>query len=111
MPVTQYFQSGAFFFAAHGEKEDEDLFKVPQLPTKPYNYKKCIVRLKADKASDVPAKKVGRRQYVKEQQKWKPKGAMDEDLYKISPQLLCKVKKKKYLRNLLGGCLGLNCIA
>ncbi|GJN16941.1 hypothetical protein PR202_gb03970 [Eleusine coracana subsp. coracana] len=108
MPVTQYFQSGAFFFAAHGEKEDEDLFKVPQFPAKPYNYKKCVVRLKADKASDVPAKKVGRRQYVKEQQKWKPKGAVDEDLYKISPQLLCK---KKYLRNLLGGCLGLNCIA
>nr|ACG42858.1 hypothetical protein [Zea mays] len=50
----------------------------------------------------------GRRRRVNEQQKWKPKGAVDEDLYKISPQLLCK---KKLLRNLLGGCLGLSCIA
>jgi hypothetical protein len=40
------------------------------------------------KAGDVLGKKVRRRQYVKEQQKWKPKGAVDEDLYKISPQLL-----------------------
>jgi hypothetical protein len=41
VPVTQYFQSGAFFFTAHGEKEDDqDLFKVPQFPAKPYNYKK-----------------------------------------------------------------------
>ncbi|TVU36065.1 hypothetical protein EJB05_17978, partial [Eragrostis curvula] len=108
MPVTQYFQSGAFFFAAQADKEEEDLFKVPQFTAKPYNYKKCVVRVKGEKASDVPVKKGGRRQYVKEQQKWKPKGAVDEDLYKISPQLLCK---KKYLRNLLGGCLGLNCIA
>lgn len=57
----------------------------------------CVVRVKRDKASDVPVKKAGRRQYVKEQQKWKPKGAVDEDLYKISPQLLCKVKKASTL--------------
>jgi hypothetical protein len=49
--------------------------------------------VKRAKESDVPVKKVRRRQYVKEQQKWKPKGAVDEDLYKISPQILCKVKK------------------
>jgi hypothetical protein len=150
MPVTQYFQSGAFFFAAHGEKEDDDLFKVPQfVPAKPYNYKKvrqshhlvfsnfcfsrfqfsisyfeltysftyepphqlannwdtgdsvvnvqCVVRVKGAKESDVPLKKVRRRQYVKEQQKWKPMGAVDEDLYKISPQILCKVKKASTL--------------
>lgn len=40
MPVTQYFQAGAFFFAAPAEKGDADLFKVPQLPAKPYGYKK-----------------------------------------------------------------------
>jgi hypothetical protein len=57
----------------------------------------CVVRVKGHKASDVPVKKVRRRQYVKEQQKWKPKGAVDEDLYKISPQLLCKVKKASTL--------------
>ena len=40
MPVTQYFQAGTFFFAAPAEKDDEDLFKVPQFPAKPYSYKK-----------------------------------------------------------------------
>jgi hypothetical protein len=48
----------------------------------------CVVRVTGHKAGDVLGKKVRRRQYVKEQQKWKPKGAVDEDLYKISPQLL-----------------------
>ncbi|KAF8755739.1 hypothetical protein HU200_011208 [Digitaria exilis] len=96
MPVTQYFQAGPFFFTAPVDKvdDDEDLFKVPQFPATPYSYKKCVVRLKGEKASAAPArKKGGRRQYVNEQQKWKSKGAVDEDLYKISPQLLCKVKK------------------
>jgi hypothetical protein len=57
----------------------------------------CVVRVKGAKESDVPLKKVRRRQYVKEQQKWKPMGAVDEDLYKISPQILCKVKKASTL--------------
>ena len=56
------------------------------------------MRVKGEKTNAVPArKKGGRRQYVNEQQKWKPKGAVDEDLYKISPQLLCKVKKASTL--------------
>ncbi|XP_008672001.1 uncharacterized protein [Zea mays] len=95
MPVTQYFQAGAFFFAAPAEKGDADLFKVPQLPAKPYGYKKCVVRVKGEKETAVPpaARKGRRRRCVSEQHKWKPKGAVDEDLYKISPQLLCKVKK------------------
>ncbi|XP_035817791.1 uncharacterized protein [Zea mays] len=112
MPVTQYFQAGTFFFAAPTTEkdDDEDLFKVPQFPATPYSYKKCVVRVKGEKGTAVPpaARKGGRRRRVNEQQKWKPKGAVDEDLYKISPQLLCK---KKLLRNLLGGCLGLSCIA
>ncbi|PAN26903.1 hypothetical protein PAHAL_5G046100 [Panicum hallii] len=112
MPVTQYLQAGPFFFTAPVDKDDEDLFKVPQFPAKPYSYKKRVVRVKGERTNAGPARKKGaRRQYVSEQQKWKPKGAVDEDLYKISPQLLCKVKKKKLLRNLLGGCLGLSCIA
>jgi len=40
MPVTQYFQAGPFFFTAPVDKDDEDLFKVPQFPAKPYSYKK-----------------------------------------------------------------------
>jgi hypothetical protein len=59
----------------------------------------CVVRVKGEKANAVPARKKGGRrpQYVNEQQKWKPKGAVDEDLYKISPQLICKVKKASTL--------------
>ena len=58
----------------------------------------CVVRVKGEKETAVtPARKGGRRRYVNEQQKWKPKGAVDEDLYKISPQLLCKVKKASTL--------------
>ncbi|KAL5228326.1 hypothetical protein ABZP36_016591 [Zizania latifolia] len=114
MPVTQYFESGTFFFTAQAEK-DEDLFKVPQFSAKPYNYKKCVVRVKGEKdnANAVRVRKGGRKQQYQneQQQKWKPKAAMDEDLYKISPKLICRVKKKKLLRNLLGGCLGVNCIA
>jgi hypothetical protein len=55
--------------------------------------------VKGEKGTDVPpaARKGGRRRRVNEQQKWKPKGAVDEDLYKISPQLLCKVKKARIL--------------
>ncbi|XP_006645214.1 uncharacterized protein LOC102722065 [Oryza brachyantha] len=114
MPVTQYFEPATFFFTAQSEKDEEDLFKVPQFPTKPYNYKKCVVRVKGEKenANAVRVRKGGRKQqYLNEQQKWKPKAAVDEDLYKISPKLICRVKKKKLLRNLLGGCLGVNCIA
>ncbi|KAL5221614.1 hypothetical protein ABZP36_026327 [Zizania latifolia] len=108
MPVTQYFEPATFFFTAQAEK-DEDLFKVPQFSAKPYTYKKCVVRVKGEKeiANAARVRKGGRKQ----QQKWKPKAAVDEDLYKISPKLICRVKKKKLLRNLLGGCLGVNCVA
>ena len=57
----------------------------------------CVVRVKGEKENAVSARKGGRRRYVNEQQKWKPKGSVDEDLYKISPQLLCKVKKASTL--------------
>ncbi|KAG8054239.1 hypothetical protein GUJ93_ZPchr0001g29898 [Zizania palustris] len=80
----------------------------------------CVVRVKGDKdnananTNAVRVRKGGRKQQhqtEQQQHKWKPKAAMDEDLYKISPKLICRVKKKKLLRNLLGGCLGVNCIA
>jgi hypothetical protein len=59
----------------------------------------CVVRVKGEKETAVPpaARKGRRRRCVSEQHKWKPKGAVDEDLYKISPQLLCKVKKASAL--------------
>uniref|UniRef100_A0ACD5XC94 Uncharacterized protein n=1 Tax=Avena sativa TaxID=4498 RepID=A0ACD5XC94_AVESA len=133
MPVAQYFDPAAtaFFFTAQAGEDDVDLFKVPHFAANPYNYKKCVVRVKKGEekakegAAPVPGrKKVSRRQQQgKEQQKQRRKqpkssssaaaaaAAVDEDLYKISPNVICKVQKKKLLRNLLGGCLGLNCIA
>ncbi|KAM0931263.1 hypothetical protein ACQ4PT_000336 [Festuca glaucescens] len=126
MPVAQYFDPAAtFFFTAQAGEDDVDLFKVPHFAANPYNYNKCVVRVKKgeEKAKEgaapvpVPArkKKVSKKhqQQGKEQQRRKPKSAaaVDEDLYKISPNVICKVQKKKLLRNLLGGCLGLNCIA
>ncbi|KAF7025310.1 hypothetical protein CFC21_037512 [Triticum aestivum] len=128
MPVTQYFEPAAtFFFTAQAGEDDVDLFK-------------CVVRVKKGEEDEKPnanpgagavagrRKKGGRKQQQqqnrqqgkKEQQqrRKKPKAkkaaaaaAVDEDLYKISPNVICKVQKKKLLRNLLGGCLGLNCIA
>jgi hypothetical protein len=60
----------------------------------------CVVRVKGEKenananANAVRVRKGGRKQqYLNEQQKWKPKTAVDEDLYKISPKLICRVKK------------------
>ncbi|XP_051227736.1 uncharacterized protein [Lolium perenne] len=126
MPVAQYFDPAAtFFFTAQAGEDDVDLFKVPHFAANPYTYKKCVVRVKKgeEKAKEGAAPVPGRRKKVskkqqqqgKEQQRRKPKSAaaaaVDEDLYKISPNVICKVQKKKLLRNLLGGCLGLNCIA
>ncbi|KAF7025311.1 hypothetical protein CFC21_037512 [Triticum aestivum] len=141
MPVTQYFEPAAtFFFTAQAGEDDVDLFKVPHFAANPYTYKKCVVRVKKGEEDEKPnanpgagavagrRKKGGRKQQQqqnrqqgkKEQQqrRKKPKAkkaaaaaAVDEDLYKISPNVICKVQKKKLLRNLLGGCLGLNCIA
>ncbi|KAG1363410.1 putative nuclear receptor subfamily 4 group A member 3-like [Cocos nucifera] len=46
------------------------------------------------------------------QYEWRKTKPVDEDLYKIPPELLCKIpRKKKLLWNLWAGCLGLNCIA
>ncbi|KAM3334733.1 hypothetical protein ACQJBY_029263 [Aegilops geniculata] len=137
MPVTQYFEPAAtFFFTAQAGEDDVDLFKVPHFAANPYTYKKCVVRVKKGEENEKPnanagavagrRKKGGRKQQQqnhqqgkKEQQQRRKKSkakaaaaaAVDEDLYKISPNVICKVQKKKLLRNLLGGCLGLNCIA
>ncbi|XP_073003893.1 uncharacterized protein [Typha latifolia] len=100
IPITQYFESAAIFFGGEGE----DLFKVVK-PTKlhhDYHNKK--------------GKKGGVR---REEGKKKPK-RVDEDLYKVPPELLYQMpkrttsvlvpKKKKLLWNFWTGCLGLNCI-
>ncbi|KQK11164.1 uncharacterized protein LOC100835004 [Brachypodium distachyon] len=125
LPVAQYFEPGTFFFTAQAGEDDVDLFKVPHFAATPYSYSKCVIRVKGEEKADLAAaparkKKGGGRKKQQQQQRAneqqqrrKPKvaAAVDEDLYKISPNVICKVQKKKLLRNLLGGCLGLNCIA
>lgn len=131
MPITQYFESArqaglvrADFFGAACE---EDLFKVPvAVPVKP-SYQDGLHHRKSRKKSN---SSVGEEKPHSKEQKGRKQGtasgvvaggptrrfkaapkAVDEDLYKIPPELLYqKPKRKKLLRNLLSGCLGLNCI-
>ncbi|KAG0495753.1 hypothetical protein HPP92_000444 [Vanilla planifolia] len=68
------------------EKAEEDLFRVPRV----------------DFVQSQRKKKQGRNRVHK---------AMDEDLYKIPPELLYRSpKKRRLLRSLWSGCLGLDCI-
>ncbi|KAJ6849442.1 uncharacterized protein M6B38_270650 [Iris pallida] len=106
---------------------DADLFKVPVAPPavpRPVAHHQRKVR------KNEGEKRVSREQQLRKQGRVydltnqsspkknnnnsttvKPK-AVDEDLYKIPPELLHqKPKKKRLLRNLWSGCLGLNCIA
>ncbi|XP_010926648.1 uncharacterized protein [Elaeis guineensis] len=99
VPITECFETamGAGLIRAHFFVGDgEDLFKV--VPPQQQRKRK--------KGGGVRG---GVKQYDKE---WKKPKPVDEDLYKIPPELLYKMpKKKKLLWNLWAGCLGLNCIA
>ncbi|PKA57757.1 hypothetical protein AXF42_Ash015134 [Apostasia shenzhenica] len=125
MPITQYFESArqpgldrACFF-------EEDLFKVPvAVPVYSSTFQHGGRRPKVRRADGGGEKK----QCSNEQQKQSKQGkvggvaggtlrrprvpkAVDEDLYKIPQELLYqKPKRKRLLRNLVAGCLGLNCI-
>ncbi|XP_017697910.2 uncharacterized protein LOC103705732 [Phoenix dactylifera] len=105
VPITECFETAmgaglirARFFVGDGE----DLFKVvqPQQQQQQHHLRK--------------GKKRGRgREGVKQyDEEWKKPKPVDEDLYKIPPDLLYKMPRKKKLPwNLWAGCLGLNCIA
>ncbi|XP_020099513.1 uncharacterized protein LOC109717951 isoform X2 [Ananas comosus] len=102
IPITQYFESAAMFFGSEGD----DLFKVVAVtPTKnQFHHEK-----KGNKGGVMRREEETNKHY--KEQKKKPK-CVDEDLYKISPELLYKIpKKKRLLRNFWTACLGLNCIA
>ncbi|CAL9122308.1 unnamed protein product [Musa textilis] len=118
LPITQYFESAAQAGLVPGEflGEDAHLFKVPPMaPEKPAHHHQ----------QQQQQRKKGEKQHQKGQERQQageecdttarrlraPK-AVDEDLYKIPPELLCqKPKRKKVVRSLWSGCLGLNCIA
>ncbi|KAG0489286.1 hypothetical protein HPP92_008097 [Vanilla planifolia] len=88
---------------------EEDLFTPPAtMPVKPtyqngYS-RRTGCRRGTGKADEVKQSKQGTFSGV-------PK-AVDEDLYKIPPELLRKKpKSKRIVRNMFSGCVGLNCVA
>ncbi|KAJ8491927.1 hypothetical protein OPV22_013648 [Ensete ventricosum] len=126
LPITQYFESAMQAGLVRGRPfggEDADFFKVTADTVKPTHHhhhhhhhqrkvKKPVERQyqqgqqrKQGKASDVTAQTTPRRPRAAK--------AVDEDLYKIPPELLYqKPKRKRLLKGLWsGGCLGLHCTA
>lgn len=116
IPITQYFESAAMFFGSEGD----DLFKVVAMtPTKnQFHHEKKVSNLcsssflfsyageittyiminlwflgyfKGNKGGVMRREEETNKHY--KEQKKKPK-CVDEDLYKISPELLYKIPKK-----------------
>ncbi|XP_008802103.1 nuclear receptor subfamily 4 group A member 3-like isoform X2 [Phoenix dactylifera] len=127
LPITQYFESArqAGLIRGHYYGEDGDLFKVP-VPVKPtyhnHNHHHHHHHHKRGRKGDGEKQQYGKEQQRKQgslcnvgaQSPKKPRApkAVDEDLYKIPPELLYeKPKRKRMLTSLWSECLGLNCIA
>ncbi|KAK8948824.1 hypothetical protein KSP39_PZI005389 [Platanthera zijinensis] len=131
MPITQYFetarQAGLVRCGFFEPACEEDLFKVPvAVPVKSV-YRDGSYHRKARRPSNSSGGEENTYSKERKQRKQgkmagdvplpprKPKKApkaVDEDLYKIPPELLYqKPKRKRPLSNLLSGCLGLNCVA
>ncbi|ONK72534.1 uncharacterized protein A4U43_C04F20410 [Asparagus officinalis] len=105
IPVAHYLEPGVRSKRVHFfQGQDVDLFNVQAFaePASCYNHNH------QGKEEKNHRKKKGRMCYASTK---KPK-AVDEDLYKIPPELLYRTpKRKRMLRNYFSGCLGLNCIA
>ncbi|XP_073007655.1 uncharacterized protein [Typha latifolia] len=110
LPITQYFDSAmqAGFIHGHYFGEDGDLFKVPVPVVKPSQIHHHRKARKGGREREYSTRKEQQR---KQERPREPK-AVDEDLYKIPPELLYqKPKRKRLLRDLWAGCLGINCVA
>lgn len=124
LPITHYLESAnQAGFIRTDFCGDEDLFNVPvAMPVKCRRSYAGHYRQKARKTSSAETEK----NYTNEHKQRKhrkvcnaadcpsrrPRApmAVDEDLYKIPPELLDqKPKTKRMLKNLLCGCMGLNC--
>ncbi|KAG0485885.1 hypothetical protein HPP92_009964 [Vanilla planifolia] len=120
MPITQCFESFSHaglipptFFA------EEDQLKLPVgIPVRPGNHHggHCRRKVRGGEkpcSMDQLQKKQGRRHdAAATPRSRRAPNAVDEDLYKIPPEVLYefqKKKRKRLLRSLLSGCLGLNC--
>ncbi|KAH0434637.1 hypothetical protein IEQ34_026786 [Dendrobium chrysotoxum] len=130
MPITQYFESarqaGLVRSGFSGEGCDADLFNVPVVMPVKLAHQEGLCRRKVRKRNDSGGEAKGHSKEHKQSKQGKVSGevsrpprrsvaapkAVDEDLYKIPPELLYqKPKRKRFLRHLFSGCLGLNCIA
>ncbi|KAF3334332.1 hypothetical protein FCM35_KLT20936 [Carex littledalei] len=103
IPITQYFESAmqaGIMRSSHcseeeeGERESRGAFYLAP-PVKPTHHQS---RPKERRSGAVKQKK---------KVAIKP---VDEDLYKIPPELIQK-PRRNLLRSLFNGCLGLNCVA
>ncbi|ONK56780.1 uncharacterized protein A4U43_C10F12850 [Asparagus officinalis] len=110
IPVTRYLEPVVHSKRVHFfHEKDEDLFKV-HASVKPvscyrYNDQRKNGR---DQEKQIKRRKQNGACYAGIRQ---PK-AVDEDLYKIPPELLYQLpKRKRMLGNFLSGCLRLDCIA
>ncbi|KAK8923675.1 hypothetical protein KSP39_PZI019340 [Platanthera zijinensis] len=105
--------------------EEEDLFKVPvAMPVKSfrqYGGDHCCRKVRQFQGRK--ANGVGMEQQQQRRQgrvcnpatggprRRRSPTAVDEDLYKIPPELFCQTpKRKRLVRKLLSGCMGLNCV-
>ncbi|KAJ3671938.1 hypothetical protein LUZ60_008017 [Juncus effusus] len=112
LPITQYFESaiqaGLVRTSQCSEEGGRDLlyFSSPVKPTYQYQYQYNEPKIrKGVEKQYVNSDKIQQR---KQQVAVRP---VDEDLYKIPPELLRQKPKRRFLRSLLTGCLGLNCVA
>ncbi|THU58751.1 hypothetical protein C4D60_Mb03t17710 [Musa balbisiana] len=121
LPITQYFESAMQAGLVRGQSfvEDADLYQVPSSPAK----------LSYHQRHQRKEKRGGDKQHQTGQQRKQGKvcdvtvtapatprrirapKAVDEDLYKIPPELLYQKPKRKRLLRGWSGCLGLHCVA
>ncbi|XP_020595943.1 uncharacterized protein LOC110035944 [Phalaenopsis equestris] len=131
MPITQYFESarqaGLVRAGSLAASYEEDLFNVPVAMPVKLAYQDGLYHRKVrdENGSGREKKSCSKEQKQRKQGRASAAGvvgpprkpiaapkAVDEDLYKIPPELLRrKPKKKTLVRNLFLGCLGLNCVA
>ncbi|KAH7670541.1 hypothetical protein IHE45_10G033600 [Dioscorea alata] len=112
VPITQYFDSARNFFV-----EDKDLFPVPVqiIPAYAYHHQiKVIKNVKSESEEKKQKKKKKKQQQRKacdlvtqKPRKHSAPKIEEEDLYRISPELLYqKSKRKKFAKGFWFGCMG-----
>ncbi|WOL01406.1 hypothetical protein Cni_G10122 [Canna indica] len=118
LPITQYFESamhgaGEFRGRSFGEDHYDDLF----IPQRKPAYRRHQKKAKRGGGEKPPrSKQMGKVcDEAAQATAGRPRSAgkaVDEDLYKIPPELLSqKPKRKRLLRGLWSGCLGIDCVA